>query len=117
MEQLTVSDRLLLIGGHLPTWNRNRPLNSSLQIKVGVSIVIDTTELWPDSPEVDTTSRLSQIAPTFEIINGEEKRYPCDPTAAVDGAHLDILTRSIGASIRFIFVAKNSRTDCDRCHI
>jgi hypothetical protein len=49
---------------------------------------MDAIELCVDSPEVDTISRTPQIVPTFEIINGEENRYPCDPTAAVDGAHL-----------------------------
>jgi hypothetical protein len=41
-----------------------------------------------DNPEVEKLSAQAKIPPTFEIINLSDKSYPCDPTAAVDSAHI-----------------------------
>jgi hypothetical protein len=45
-------------------------------------------ELLLDGPAMQKVSKETMFTPTFKILNGESRSYPCDPRVAVDSANL-----------------------------
>jgi hypothetical protein len=68
-------------------------------------------DLVLDNPDVEELASQPAISPTFEIINGEDRSYPCDPSAAVDSAHLVFEAFSAARVIGFVQI--NVRDDGD----